>query len=77
MPSEQSFVVQAAVPGMVTDVLVHPGDDVVVGQELFLVESMKMETPLLAERAGHVVEILVETGETVEGGQVLMRLQDV
>jgi biotin carboxyl carrier protein len=36
-----------------------------------------METPLLAERAGHVVEILVETGETVEGGQVLMRLQDV
>lgn len=60
---------------MVTDVLVQTGDQVAAGQELLVIESMKMETPLMAERDGRVVEVLVEIGEPVEGGQALLRLQ--
>jgi biotin carboxyl carrier protein len=60
---------------MVTDVLVQPGASVELGEELLLIESMKMEVALTAERGGQVVEVLVTIGEPVEGGQVLMRLR--
>jgi acetyl-CoA carboxylase biotin carboxyl carrier protein len=72
---DEVYEVKAMVPGMVTDVLVQLGDEVELDQELLLIESMKMETPLLAEQSGRVVEVLVEKGETVEAGQALMRLR--
>ena len=75
MAANGLFDVQAMVPGMVTDVLVQTGANVELGQELLLIESMKMEVALTAERGGQVVEVLVTIGEPVEGGQVLMRLR--
>jgi acetyl-CoA carboxylase biotin carboxyl carrier protein len=75
MTSDGVFEVEALVPGMVTEVLVGPGATVEAGQELLLIESMKMEVPLVAERGGRVVEVLVQVGEPVDAGQVLMRLQ--
>lgn len=75
MASNGLLDVRAQVPGMVTDVLVRPGATVAAGDELLLIESMKMEVALVAERGGQVTEVLVEIGEPVEGGQVLMRLQ--
>ena len=59
---------------MVANVLqvpVHEGDDVAVGDTLILLESMKMEMPVLAERAGRVLEIRVAPGTVVQEGDVL------
>ena len=60
--------------GTVKELLVAPGDAVTVGQELVIVESMKMELPVESERAGSVAEVAVAPGQRIEEGDLLLRL---
>jgi biotin carboxyl carrier protein len=60
--------------GTIKEVIARPGQRVEAGQELFIVESMKMELPVEAEAAGTVVEVLVAAGQRIEQGQPLLRL---
>lgn len=53
---------------------VKAGDEVCVGDELALLESMKMEIPVLAERPGKVSRVCVQVGEVVQADQVLVEL---
>jgi acetyl-CoA carboxylase biotin carboxyl carrier protein len=57
-------------------VLVSPGDRVEVGQDVVILESMKMEVPIQAEQAGTVKEIKVEVGGFVGDGDVMIELAD-
>ena len=52
-------------------IAVHPGDTVEVGAEIVLLESMKMEIPVLTEQAGTVTEIKIEVGDVVQEGDIL------
>ena len=61
----------APMPGRVVRVLVASGDQVDVRQPVVVVEAMKMENELRAPRAGHVKEIAVAPGTSVEAGRVL------
>ena len=61
----------APMPGRVVRVLVAAGDPVDVRQPVIVVEAMKMENELRAPRAGHVKEIAVAPGTSVEAGRVL------
>ena len=61
----------APMPGRVVRVLVANGDQVDVRQPVVVVEAMKMENELRAPRAGHVKEIAVAPGTSVEAGRVL------
>ena len=61
----------APMPGRVVRVLVAAGDAVDVRQPVVVVEAMKMENELRAPRAGHVREIAVAPGTSVEAGRVL------
>jgi acetyl-CoA carboxylase biotin carboxyl carrier protein len=56
-------------------VLVQVDDKVEPGQDVIVLESMKMEIPIQAEMAGTVKEIKVETGEFVNEGGVLVVLE--
>jgi acetyl-CoA carboxylase biotin carboxyl carrier protein len=59
--------------GTVFKVLVQVDDQVEAGQDVIVLESMKMEIPLQAEVGGTVTEIKVEEGEFVnEGGALLI-----
>ena len=69
-----SFDVRAPMAGSIKDVLVAPGARVTTGQEILVVESMKMEIPIECPAAGAVVEILVAPAQPIEEGQVLLRL---
>ena len=63
---------------MVANVLrleVAIGASVVAGDTLVLLESMKMEIPVLADVAGNVTAILVEPGMVVQEGDVLVILE--
>src|SRR5207302_10173089 len=60
--------------GTIVSVDVRPGDSVRPGQQLLVIESMKMEHVLHAETGGEVTEITVKPGETVNPGDVLLRL---
>jgi biotin carboxyl carrier protein len=54
---------------------VRPGDEVSAGQQLAVIESMKMHTEILAPRAGRVDRVLVDVGETFGQGAPLVALE--
>jgi len=58
----------------VLSVAVAPGDAVDVGDTVMLLESMKMEIPVLVERAGRVDEVRVVPGDVIQEGDVLVVL---
>ena len=58
----------------VLSVSVAVGDAVAVGDVAMLLESMKMEIPVLVERAGTVSEIRVDPGDVIQEGDVLLVL---
>lgn len=60
----------AAEPG--ADNFVKPGDTVKEGDTLVIIEAMKVMNPITADRAGKVVELLVDNAQPVEFGQPLV-----
>ena len=52
-------------------VVVKPGDAVEEGDTLVILESMKMEIPVIAENAGTVQELRVNEGDVVQEGDVI------
>jgi len=53
---------------------VHVGDEVEVGQVVGIVEAMKIMNEIISDRAGVVLEVLVENAQPVEYGSPLIRL---
>ncbi len=66
--------ITAPMPGKVLKVLVRDGDIVEAGQQLVVIEAMKMETTLAAESAAIVKRVCVQEGQTVDHGAVLIEL---
>lgn len=61
--------------GSVWKVLVSIGDQVNAGQDVVILESMKMEIPVVAEASGIVKEVKVNEGDFVNEGDVLVELE--
>jgi acetyl-CoA carboxylase biotin carboxyl carrier protein len=62
-------------PGAAT--FVKEGDQVVPGQQVAIIEAMKLMLPVEADRPGRIVEVLVKDGASVEFGQPLFRLAPI
>lgn len=60
--------------GVVAKILVNKGERVSAGQDLVILEAMKMETPISAVAAGVVDDILVRCGDSVLEEQLLLRI---
>ncbi len=58
--------------GTVVKVLVEVGDEVEAGQTVIVLEAMKMENNVAAEKSGTVKEVRVEPGQSVGGGDVVV-----
>ena len=69
------ITLQSEVTGTVWKLEVAVGDRVEAEQTLVVLESMKMEIPLTAPRAGTVAGLLVQEGEAVAEGQDLVVLE--
>lgn len=67
-------LVAAPMPGKVIGTLVQAGAEVKAGDPLVILESMKMEVAVRADRDGKVAEILARDGAPVRRGQALVRL---
>jgi biotin carboxyl carrier protein len=67
--------VPAPMAGSIKEILVAIGDGVDAGQELIILESMKMEIPVESPAAGSVAAILVTAPSAIEEGQPLLRLE--
>lgn len=68
------FRLKAPMPGLVIAVPVAPGDQVEKGQNLVILESMKMQNELKAPRDGLVNRVLIVQGDNVEQHQILLVL---
>ncbi|MCL1865946.1 MAG: pyruvate carboxylase [Oscillospiraceae bacterium] len=66
--------VGSSIPGGVSKVFVKVGDKVGVGQPLFVIEAMKMETSVNAIYGGTVEEVCVKEGQLVKSGELLLVL---
>ncbi len=64
--------VEAAMPGSVVAIEVEVGDSVTEGDDVLIIEAMKMESPVKAPKSGKVLSIEVSAGDTVASGDVLM-----
>jgi acetyl-CoA/propionyl-CoA carboxylase, biotin carboxylase, biotin carboxyl carrier protein len=61
--------------GTIVKVLVAPGDSVDVGQTVCVLEAMKMENNIAAEKAGTIKELRVEAGQSVGSGDVIATIE--
>ncbi len=71
MPQE----IQAEMVANVWKIVVAAGDAVADGDTLLILESMKMEIPVLAEAPGTVLEVAVTEGDVVQEGDLLVVLE--
>ena len=71
-PTDLSRFLLSPMPGLVVSIAVNEGDEVQAGQALAVVDAMKMENVLRAERQGVVAEIKVAQGDSLSVDQVIM-----
>ena len=67
--------VEVPMQGTIVKVLVEVGQDVEAGQAVVVLEAMKMENQINAEKAGKVKEIKVSAGDTVGAGDVVVVIE--
>ncbi len=66
--------VKSEMAGTVLEVKVKAGDSVTSGQELLVMESMKMEVPVLSPAAGKVTNVSKKVGDFVNEGETLLEI---
>jgi len=74
MAREQTVEIVAEMVANVMTVAVEVGDRVEVGDTMMLLESMKMEIPVLTEQAGTVTAVRVAPGDVIQDGDPLVTL---
>ncbi|CAJ1501626.1 biotin/lipoyl-binding carrier protein [[Mycobacterium] kokjensenii] len=63
--------VRAEIVASVLEVVVHEGESIDEGDTVVLLESMKMEIPVLAETAGTVSKVAVQVGDVIQAGDLI------
>jgi biotin carboxyl carrier protein len=65
----------APMQGTILKVMVEPGQEVGAGQDLCILEAMKMENRIASPHEGTVGEVYVKAGEVVQSDQALMVIE--
>jgi biotin carboxyl carrier protein len=68
-------VIVSPMPGNVFKILVQPGDTITEGQEVVILESMKMENSIVSEYTGTIKRVLTKTGANVPTGGRLLEIE--
>ena len=68
--------IRAEMVANVLSVSVTIGESIIIGQTVLLLDSMKMEIPVLSEVAGKVIEIAVTPGEIIQEGDPLIMIAE-
>ena len=81
MPEDNSSasdaLVAAPMPGLLTAISVQEGDVVQLGQNVAIIEAMKMENTLTAGMKGRVVRISAQVGDSLNVDDVILELEAV
>lgn len=68
--------IRAPIPGTITSVTVREGNEVSIGQELCVLEAMKMKNAIRSPRKGIIASVHVSPGQTVQHRAVLVEFTD-
>ena len=68
-------VLNAPMPGVLTQLRVEEGEEVKTGQEIGVIEAMKMENSLRSPRDGRIRQIAVSPGDNLESDQLILRYE--
>jgi len=66
--------ISTSMPGNVVEVMVNEGEQVGMGDTLFIIEAMKMETEIKAQVAGRVAKVHIKKGDRVTPGEALIQI---
>ncbi len=72
---DTSSMLLSPMPGLLIDVMVKEGDTVSAGDSLAIVEAMKMENVLKAERAGTIAKIVAAPGSTLDVDEKILEFE--
>ncbi|XP_006638967.1 propionyl-CoA carboxylase alpha chain, mitochondrial isoform X1 [Lepisosteus oculatus] len=75
VPEDTSSILRSPMPGTVVAVSVNPGDTVAEGQEICVIEAMKMQNSMTAAKTAKVKSVHCKPGETVGEGDLLVELE--
>ena len=73
-PGSAGNAITAPMPGKIIDIKVSVGDNVKRGQEIIILEAMKMHNPVLATNDGVIKDIYVKAGDSVQTGATLISI---
>ncbi|MDK2885588.1 MAG: glutaconyl-CoA/methylmalonyl-CoA decarboxylase subunit gamma [Thermosipho sp. (in: thermotogales)] len=68
-------VITTPMSGIILKIFVSPGQKINAGDNILILEAMKMENEIKADTSGIVKSVLVKEGDAVETGQVLVELE--
>jgi propionyl-CoA carboxylase alpha chain len=74
-PADTSRLVLSPMPGLLTAVVVDEGQEVKAGEALVIVEAMKMENVLRAQRDGRVAKLRAKPGDSLAVDQIILELE--
>jgi len=73
--SSRGHSVKAPLPGSIFKILKHVGDEVKKGDPILIMEAMKMENKIIAEKEGIIISLKVKEGDTVLQNDVLAEIE--
>jgi propionyl-CoA carboxylase alpha chain len=73
VPPDRSKFLLSPMPGLLAEIAVKAGQEIKAGERLVVIEAMKMQNVLVAERDGVVAELLASAGESVAVDQAILR----
>lgn len=68
--------IKSPLPGVILEIFVREGDTVKIGQKLLMLEAMKMENIINADKEGRVASIKAGKGDSVMEGDILIVIGD-
>jgi len=71
-----SKAITAPIPGVIFSISAKIGDSISFGQEVCVLEAMKMKNSIKATRAGKISVVKINTGDHVQHGQILFEFSD-
>ena len=74
-PPDLSKFLLSPMPGLLVDVAVQPGQKVLAGEKLAVIEAMKMENILVAQQDGVVAKVSANKGESLAVDQIILEFQ--
>lgn len=75
-PQQNKRTINSPIPGTIVSIEVKPGEEVVSGQPLCVIEAMKMKNTIRSPRAGIVQFVPIQIGQHVRHNEILVEFSD-